>query len=107
MRGGKSRLGGSSTTRSVRTAVWGTGHRKSLRRHRLQASPQLSERKATTKKPQPNPRPPPRLKPEMEPQKVVVFLHERRQGAGQFGTCSTRPKDHSCPKFIEVRYEIR
>src|SRR5271154_7289875 len=86
MRGGRSRRGGSSTTKSVRTAVWDTARRKSLRRRRQQASTQLSERQGT-QTPSLAPRAPPsRLKPEMEYQKVVVFLRERKQGAGH---CST------------------
>src|SRR5580704_2252363 len=47
MRGGKSRRGRSSTTKIVRTAVWDTARRKSLRRRRQRASTQLSERQGT------------------------------------------------------------
>jgi putative transposase len=66
---------------SVRTAAWGTKHRRSLRR-RQPASTQLSERQGT-QTPSLAPRAPPsRLKPEMEQQKFVVFLRERKQGAG-------------------------
>src|SRR5579863_6356850 len=82
MRGGKSRRGGSSTTRSARTAVWHTKLRKSLRR-RQQASTPLSERQGI-QTPSLAPRAPPsRLKPERAQQKVVVFLRDRKLGAGQ------------------------
>lgn len=71
------------TTRSVRTAAWDTEPRKSLLLLRPQASIALSERQGT-QTPSLAPRAPPsRLKPEMEQQKVVVFLRERKQGAGQ------------------------
>ena len=67
-RGARSRRGGSSTTRSVRTAVWDTARRKSLRRPRQRASTQLSERQET-QTPSLAPRAPPsRLKPEREQQ---------------------------------------
>src|SRR6266849_2289061 len=83
MRGVRSRRGGSSTTRSARTAVWDTARRKSLRRRMQQASTRLSERQGT-QTPSLAPRAPPsRLKPKMEQQKLVVFLRERKQGAGQ------------------------
>src|SRR5579863_6683051 len=83
MRGARSRRGRSSTTKSARTAVWDTARRKSLRRRRQRASTQLSERQGT-QTPSLAPRAPPsRLKPEMERKKVVVFLRERKQGAGQ------------------------
>jgi transposase InsO family protein len=53
------------------------------RRRRPRASTQLSEGQGT-QTPSLAPRAPPsRLKPEMEQQKVVVFLRERKQGAGQ------------------------
>src|SRR6266852_2028408 len=82
MRGVRSRRGGSSTTRSARTAVWDTARRKSLRRRMQQASTRLSERQGT-QTPSLAPRAPPsRLKPKMEQQKLVVFLRERKQGAG-------------------------
>src|ERR1700680_4999728 len=80
---GRSRHGGLSTTRRVRTAVWDTARRKSLRRRRQQASTQLSERQGT-QTPSLAPRAPPsRLKPERETKKFVVFLRERKLGAGQ------------------------
>src|ERR1700733_6444101 len=82
MRGVRSRRGRSSTTRSARTAVWDTARRKSLRRRMQQASTRLSERQGI-QTPSLAPRAPPsRLKPKMEQQKVVVFLRERKQGAG-------------------------
>src|SRR5208337_3997491 len=82
MRGARSRRGRSSTTRSVRIAVWDTARRKSLPRRRRRPSTQLSERQGT-QTPSLAPRAPPsRLKPKMEQQKVVVFLRERKQGAG-------------------------
>src|SRR5208282_3166201 len=83
MRGGRSRHGGSSTTKSGRTAAWVIKPRKSLRRRKQQASTQLSERQGT-QTPSLAPRAPPsRLKPERELIKVVVFLRERKLGAGQ------------------------
>src|SRR5271168_3577611 len=85
MRGERSRRGGSSTTRSGHTAAWDTKPRKSLLLLRPQASTPLSERQGT-QTPSLAPRAPPsRLKPEREQQKVVVFLRERKLGAGQFG----------------------
>src|SRR5208283_2847121 len=82
MRGVRSRRGGSNTTKSVRTAAWDTGHRRSLRRRRQRPSTQLSEGQGT-QTPSLAPRAPPsRLKPKMERMKVVVFLRERKQGAG-------------------------
>src|SRR5450755_185509 len=82
MRGGRSRRGRSSTTKSVRTAVWDTKPRKSLLL-RPQASTQLSERQGT-QTPSLAPRAPPsRLNPERERITFVVFLRERKQGAGQ------------------------
>src|SRR5208282_6059374 len=82
MRGGRSRHGGSSTTKSGRTAAWVIKPRKSLRRRKQQASTQLSERQGT-QTPSLAPRAPPsRLKPERELIKVVVFLRERKLGAG-------------------------
>src|SRR5208283_3014578 len=84
MRGARSRRGRSSTTRSVRIAVWDTARRKSLPRRRRRPSTQLSERQGT-QTPSLAPRAPPsRLKPKMEQQKVVVFLRERKQGAGHW-----------------------
>src|SRR5277367_1886833 len=75
--------GGSSTTKSVRTAVWVTKPRKSLPRRKQQASTALSERQGT-QTPSLAPRAPPsRLQPEMDSLKVVVFLRERKLGAGQ------------------------
>src|SRR5271169_807026 len=47
MRGARSQPGRSSTTKSVRTAVWDTKHRRSLRPRRQQASTQLSEGQGT------------------------------------------------------------
>src|SRR5271163_2252871 len=83
MRGERSRRGGSSTTRSGHTAAWDTKPRKSLLLLRPQASTPLSERQGT-QTPSLAPRAPPsRLKPEREQLKVVVFLRERKQGAGQ------------------------
>src|SRR6202166_1557203 len=83
MRGVRSRRGRSSTTRSARTAVWDTARRQRLRRRMQQASTRLSERQGI-QTPSLAPRAPPyRLKPKMEQQKVVVFLRERKQGAGQ------------------------
>src|SRR5271170_2305627 len=82
MRGERSRRGGSSTTRSGHTAAWDTKPRKSLLLLRPQASTPLSERQGT-QTPSLAPRAPPsRLKPEREQLKVVVFLRERKQGAG-------------------------
>src|SRR3984885_10201966 len=82
MRGGRSQRGGRSTTRSDHTAAWDTKPRKSLLLLRPQASTELSERQGT-QTPSLAPRAPPsRLKPEREQQKVVVFLRERKQGAG-------------------------
>ncbi len=53
-----------------------------LRRRRQRASTQLSEGQGT-QTPSLAPRAPPsRLKPRMEKQKIVVFLRERKQGAG-------------------------
>src|ERR1700674_4972805 len=84
MRGGRSRRGRSSTTRSVRTAVWDTARRKSLRRRKLQAYTQLSERQGP-QTPSLAPRAPPsRLNPDRELNKIVVFLRERKQGAGHW-----------------------
>ena len=40
-----------------------------------------------------------RLKPEMEQQKVVVFLRERKQGAGQENNVL---KDHSSPQALAL-----
>src|SRR5450432_1848222 len=83
MRGARSPSGESTTTNNVRTAVWDTKHRKSSRRRRQPASTQLSERQGT-QTPSLAPRAPPsRLKPKMEKQKAVVFLRERKLGAGQ------------------------
>src|SRR5436305_5426310 len=82
MRGARSQSGRSSTTNNVRTAVWDTKHQKSSQR-KQQASTQLSERQGT-QPPSLAPRaPPPRLKPRMAQQKLVVFLRERKLGAGQ------------------------
>src|SRR5450432_4322391 len=82
MRGARSPSGESTTTNNVRTAVWDTKHRKSSRRRRQPASTQLSERQGT-QTPSLAPRAPPsRLKPKMEKQKAVVFLRERKLGAG-------------------------
>src|SRR6185437_2497485 len=82
MRGVRSRRGESSTTRNGRTAVWDTKPRKSLRRPRQQASTQLCERQGI-QTPSLAPRAPPsRLKPDREQNRVVVFLRERKQGAG-------------------------
>src|SRR5712664_3106140 len=82
MRGARSRRGTKSTTRSGRTAAWDTARRKSLRQRRQRASTQLSEGQGT-QTPSLAPRAPPsRLKPEMEPNRVVVFLRERKRGAG-------------------------
>src|SRR5208282_3098312 len=84
MRGERSRRGGSSTTRSGHTAAWDTKPRKSLLLLRPQASTPLSERQGT-QTPSLAPRAPPsRLKPEREQLKVVVFLRERKQGAGHY-----------------------
>src|SRR5208282_3632440 len=83
MRGARSQPGESTTTNNVRTAVWDTKHRKSSQRRRQPASTQLSERQGT-QTPSLAPRAPPsRLKPERELIKVVVFLRERKLGAGQ------------------------
>ena len=68
--------------RSVRTAAWDTARRRSSRRRRQRASTQLSERQGTQPSLAPL-APPSRLKPEMEANKFVVFLRERKQGAGQ------------------------
>ena len=65
--------------------AWDTKPRKSLLLIRPQASTQLSEGQGT-QTPFLAPRAPPsRLKPERGPMKVIVFLHERKQGAGQVG----------------------
>src|SRR4051812_43465563 len=83
MPGGRLRRGEQITTRNARTAAWDTVRRKSSRRRKQRASTQLSERQGT-QTPSLAPRAPPsRLKPEMEQKKVVVFLRERKQGAGQ------------------------
>src|SRR5579872_6796540 len=83
MRVARSRHGGRSTTKSVRTAVWDIKPRESLPRRRQQASTQLCERKET-QTPSLSPRAPlSRLKPRMAQQKLVVFLRERKRGAGQ------------------------
>ena len=83
MRGGRSQRGEPSTTKSVRTAAWDTKLRKSLLLLRPQPSTALSEGQET-QTPSLAPRAPPsRLKPESEQQKGVVFLRERKQGAGQ------------------------
>src|ERR1700690_2820261 len=88
MRGARSPSGESTTTNNVRTAVWDTKHRKSSPRRRQPASTQLSERQGT-QPPSLAPRAPPsRLKPKMEKQKAVVFLRERKLGAGQDQTAS-------------------
>src|SRR5579871_2510801 len=85
MRGERSQRGEPSTTKSVRTAAWDTKPRKSLLLLRPQPSTALSERQGT-QTPSLAPRAPPsRLIPEREQQKVVVFLRERKQGAGQLG----------------------
>src|SRR6185437_6118695 len=93
MRGVRSRRGESSTTRNVRTAVWDTKPRKSLRRPRQQASTQLCERQGI-QTPSLAPRAPPsRLKPDREYLELVVFLRERKPGAGQRDAqihCATR-----------------
>src|SRR5271170_549859 len=104
MRGERSRRGGSSTTRSGHTAAWDTKPRKSLLLLRPQASTPLSERQGT-QTPSLAPRAPPsRLKPEREQLKVVVFLRERKQGAGQH-------HHFFCSRFLneasELRYGIR
>src|SRR5579871_1914225 len=84
MRGERSQRGEPSTTKSVRTAAWDTKPRKSLLLLRPQPSTALSERQGT-QTPSLAPRAPPsRLIPEREQQKVVVFLRERKQGAGQY-----------------------
>src|SRR5271156_7155477 len=76
------------STRSGHTAAWDTKPRKSLLLLRPQASTPLSERQGT-QTPSLAPRAPPsRLKPEREQLKVVVFLRERKQGAGQSGAYS-------------------
>src|SRR5579864_1394824 len=80
MRGGRSQRGRSSTTRSARTAVWDTELPKSLL-PRLGASTELNWGKRP-QTPAPCPRPPSPLKPEMDQKKFVVFLRERKQGAG-------------------------
>src|SRR5271170_7469367 len=86
MRGERSRRGGSSTTRSGHTAAWDTKPRKSLLLLRPQASTPLSERQGT-QTPSLAPRAPPsRPKPDREQPEVVVFLRERKQGAGQSKT---------------------
>src|SRR3974390_2026999 len=83
MRGGRSTRGSSKITRIVRIAVWVIKPRKSLPLPRPWASTVLSERQGT-QTPSLAPRAPPsRLKPEMEPMKAVVFLRERKLGAGQ------------------------
>src|SRR5271165_2201214 len=90
MRDARSRRGRSSTTRSDRTAVWDTKPRVSLRRCKQRASTQLSEREGDQKPPPSPPAPPPRLKPEMERINFVVFLRERKQGAGQCRSTMSR-----------------
>src|SRR5579884_3291289 len=81
MRGGKLQRGRISITNSVRTVAWVIKPRmSSLRRPR--ASPGLSERQGT-QPPSLAPRAPPSpLKPENEQQEFVVFLRERKRGAG-------------------------
>ena len=78
----RSQRGGWNITKSVRTAVWDTKLRRSSLLLRPPASTELNWGKRT-QTPSPCPRPPSRLKPQMEQKKVVVFLRERKQGAGQ------------------------
>src|SRR5271154_3306989 len=105
MRGERSRRGGSSTTRSGHTAAWDTKPRKSLLLLRPQASTPLSERQGT-QTPSLAPRAPPsRLKPEREQLKVVVFLRERKQGAGQSGVVHGKYPPN--PKKLPEKWCIR
>src|SRR5579871_3271170 len=102
MRGERSQRGEPSTTKSVRTAAWDTKPRKSLLLLRPQPSTALSERQGT-QTPSLAPRAPPsRLIPEREQQKVVVFLRERKQGAGHPNTDSAR-SSQLAPGFDSYR----
>src|SRR6185437_627605 len=103
MRGVRSRRGESSTTRNVRTAVWDTKPRKSLRRPRQQASTQLCERQGI-QTPSLAPRAPPsRLKPEREQLKLVVFLRERKRGQV---TASHHSKNRKASDNLARRIEM-